>query len=106
MEVQSLAPDQVRKILGGKGKKLHTHEIHVRRTENKGYIARHDLRDRHGNHPSDGQRSEKEYALPDKAALLAHMEQHMGEPADAAEPGDEGPEEQQSAPNAAIGGQA
>jgi hypothetical protein len=70
----------VDKILGGKGKKLHTHEVHLRRTKNKGYIARHELRDKDGNAPTDGQKSDAEYSLPDKYAMLAHMEQHMGTP--------------------------
>ena len=69
----------VKKLLGGAGKALHSHEIHLRRTDNKGFIAHHQLRDKHGNPPSDGQRSEAEYALPDKAAMLAHLEQHMGD---------------------------
>jgi len=69
----------VKRILGGRGKKLHSHEVHLRRTDNKGYVAKHQLRDSQGNPPQDGQRSEAEYALPDKAAMLAHMEQHMGE---------------------------
>jgi hypothetical protein len=72
-------PDAAKKILGGQGKQLHTHEVHLRRTKNKGYIARHDLRDKNGNPAADGQRNEAEYALPDKAAMLAHIEQHMGE---------------------------
>lgn len=72
-------PDVAKKILGGKGKKLHTHEVHLRRTKNKGYIARHDLRDKQGNPPMDGQRGDAEYSLPDKAAMLAHMQEHMGD---------------------------
>ena len=77
--MNSEIPQQAQKILGGKGKKLHTHEVHMRRTENKGYIARHDLRDKNGNPPMDGQKADKEYSLPDKAAMLAHMQEHMGE---------------------------
>ena len=73
------ATSAVRKILGGASKPLHTHELHLRRTKNKGYIAKHDLRDKDGNPPSDGQRSEAEYALGSKAAMLKHIEQHMGD---------------------------
>lgn len=72
-------PSAARKILGGKGKKLHSHEVSVRRTDGKGYIAKHQLRDSKGNLPQDGQRSEAEYALPDKEAMLAHMQQHLGD---------------------------
>jgi hypothetical protein len=86
-----MATSPASKILGGKGKKLHTHEVHLRRTKNKGYIARHELRDKSGNPPQDGQRGEAEYALPDKAAMLAHIMQHMGDeqqqPDDEEEPG-------------------
>ena len=72
-------PDAAKKILGSKGKKLHTHEVHLRRTKNKGYIARHELRDKQCNPPMDGQRGDAEYSLPDKAAMLAHMGDHMGD---------------------------
>ena len=62
------------------GKKLQAHEIHVRRTAEKGkYIARHMLRDKDGNPPTDGQRSEAEYALNNPQELMAHMQQHMGD---------------------------
>jgi hypothetical protein len=107
MARQSEPPDRVRKILGGKGRKLHTHEIHVRRTANKGYIARHDLRDRHGHPPDDGQRGEMEYALPDQAAMLAHVQEHMGPtPPDdeGQEPGE--PQEPSGPPQLQAQGQA
>jgi hypothetical protein len=90
-------PPTVNKILGGKGKKLHTHEVHVRRTKNKGYIARHELRDSKGNPPMDGQKSDAEYSLPDKEAMLAHMEQHMGDTS----PDQDDEEEQEQGPQAA-----
>ena len=80
--------ESAKKILASKGAKLRTHEVHVRRTKNKGYIARHDLRDAHGNPPSDGQRSEAEYALPDKEAMLAHMAEHMDTEPDPNDPGE------------------
>lgn len=69
-----------RRALGGRGRQLHTHEVHLRRTKNKGYIARHDMRDSRGNPPDDGQRPEVEYSLANKEAMLAHMAQHMGDP--------------------------
>ena len=65
------------KILGGKGAKLHAEGMHIRRTANKGFIAKHELRDKKGNPPMDGQRGEAEYSLADKAALLKHIEEHM-----------------------------
>jgi hypothetical protein len=79
MANDSQMPESAKQILGGKGKKLHTHEIHMRRTDNKGYVARHDLRDKQGNPPMDGQRGEAEYSLADKEAMLAHMGQYMGD---------------------------
>lgn len=73
-------PDMAAKILGSKGKALHTHEIHVRRTAEKGkFIAKHDLRDKNGNPPTDGQRDTAEYALNSPQELLAHMQQHLGQ---------------------------
>ena len=86
-------PATAKHILGGAGKKLHTHEIHLRRTKNKGYIAKHDLADKNGNPPTDGQRSSAEYSLANKAQMLAHMEQHMGD-----EQPDQDEEQQQSGP--------
>lgn len=76
-------PNAASKILGAKGKKLHTHEIHVRRTAEKGkYIAKHDLRDSNGNSPQDGQKAEAEYPLSSPQELMAHMQQHMGQEPD------------------------
>jgi len=78
METLSASPD-VKKILGGKGKKLKAHEIHVRRTAEKGkFIAKHLLRDKEGNHPSDGQRGEAEYSLSSPEEMIAHLQQHLG----------------------------
>jgi hypothetical protein len=70
-------PDSVHKALGGKGKKLHSHEMHIRHADNGGYIARHELRDKHGNPPTDGQKSSLEMQHPDMAALQAAVAQHM-----------------------------
>lgn len=72
-------PGAAAKVLGSKGKKLSAHEIHVRRTAEKGkFIAKHILRDAHGNPPMDGQRGEAEYPLTTPQELIAHMQQHMG----------------------------
>ena len=78
METPSAASEAT-KILGSKGKKLYPHEVHIRRAEKGAFIARHLLRDKHGNPPADGQRSEMEYAIPDAAALASHVQEHMGE---------------------------
>jgi hypothetical protein len=66
------------KVLSSKGKKLHAHGMHLRRSEN-GYIAKHELRDSKGQPPQDGQSAEKEYNVgPNPAELGKHVEQHMG----------------------------
>lgn len=83
--------------MAGKGRKLHTHRMHIRKAANGGYIAQHEMADADGNPPSDGQRGDMEYALPDKAALLAHVDEHMGDSQEPAEPADEGPEESDAA---------
>jgi hypothetical protein len=74
-------PPQVKQILGGKGKNLHTHEMHIRHSDNGGYIAKHDLADKDGNHPTDGQKSSKEYTHSNIKELLAHVQQHMSQAA-------------------------
>ena len=67
-------------MLGAKGKRLRTHTMNISRTDNKGYIATHELRDRDGNPPMDGQRSQKVYGLKDHNELAAHVAKHMGPP--------------------------
>lgn len=73
------------------GKKLKTHEIHLRRTEN-GYVAKHLMRDEHGNPPDDGQRGEKEYSFDSLANLASHFAEHMPEKESQAEDAGEGGE--------------
>ena len=68
--------DAAARVLGHMGKKLKTHEIHVRRSEN-GYIAKHLMRDKDGNSPTDGQRGEKEFNIDNVAQLASHMAEHM-----------------------------
>jgi hypothetical protein len=65
------------KVLSSKGEKLHTHEMHIRRSDNKGFIAKHDLANKHGAPPSDGQKSSKEYTHSNMKELLANVQQHM-----------------------------
>ena len=82
--------DSAGKVLASKGKKLHTHDMHIRRTKN-GYVAKHSLRDSKGNPPQDGQSGEAEYNVGNPAELAAHVSEHMG----AVEPDD--PQEELSA---------
>jgi hypothetical protein len=65
-------------ILGSKGEKLHTNGMHLRRTANKGYIAKHELHNEKGQSPQDGQNPSPEYALANHAAMMAHVGEHMG----------------------------
>lgn len=82
------AEDSAAKVLASKGKKLHTHEMHIRRGTEGGYITRHDLADANGNPPTDGQRPNAEYPIANDADLQAHIAQHMGPmQADDDEPG-------------------
>jgi hypothetical protein len=69
--------DAAAKILASKGSKLHTHEMHIRRTKN-GYVAKHDLRDSKGQPPQDGQDGQAEYNMSNPAELAAHVQQSMG----------------------------
>ena len=57
-------PSAAMKALGGAGKPLHSHEVHLRRTDNGGYVATHHLRDKNGRPPQDGQRSEANTRWP------------------------------------------
>jgi hypothetical protein len=80
MATQSQAPtlpESAHKVLGSKGAKLHTHEFNIRHADNGGYITRHELRDKNGNHPADGQKSAMEMQHPDMAALQEAVAQHM-----------------------------
>ena len=82
MAATPAATPDVQKILGGKGSKLHTHELHIRHADNGGYIAKHDLRDKHGNAPHDGQRASIETQHPNMDALKSMLEQNMQQGAD------------------------
>ena len=64
------------KVLSSKGKKLHTHELNIRRTAN-GYIAKHTLGDKHGHPPTDGQSNSKEYNVATPEELGAHVQGAM-----------------------------
>jgi hypothetical protein len=49
----------------------------IRHADNGGYITRHEMRDKQGNPPVDGQRGSLEMQHPDMAALQAAVQQHM-----------------------------
>lgn len=76
MDTQSPVSAAAQKILGAEGKKLHTHGMHIRRTAN-GFIAKHELGDKHGRPPTDGQRSEKEYNVATPEELAQHVQSAM-----------------------------
>jgi hypothetical protein len=54
--------------------------MHIRRTANKGFITKHELGDKEGMPPSDGQRPDAEYSHSNIQELMAHVQQHMQEP--------------------------
>jgi hypothetical protein len=66
-------------VLGSKGAKLHPVEMHLRHTDNKGYISKTDLRDKNGHPPTDGQKDHAEHAHSNIKELLAHVEQTMSQ---------------------------
>ena len=74
MDVKKAAKE----ALGGKGKRLSPREIHIQRTQNKGYIARHMMADKKGNPPTDGQSHERMYGLANHTELLKHLSEHFG----------------------------
>jgi hypothetical protein len=64
-------------ILSSKGAKLHTHQMHIRRSANKKYIVEHELADKNGQPPQDGQSATAEHTVDNIAELQAHVGQHM-----------------------------
>lgn len=76
------AEDSAARALASKGSKLHTHELHIRRTKN-GYIAKHHLADDDGNPPTDGQSASAEYNIANPSELSQHVQEHMGSNAQA-----------------------
>jgi hypothetical protein len=78
MEHQSPVSENpaLKQILGGKGKQLHTHEMHIRRTEN-GYVAKHTLGDKHGHQSADGQSNSREYNMATPEELATHVQGAM-----------------------------
>lgn len=77
-------PQGVKKALGGKGKKLRTQEMTLRRLEKNRVLATHHLTDRNGVPPTDGQRSTMEYAV-DQDQIGDHVHNHMGPDSDSDE---------------------
>ena len=70
------------KALSGEGAKLKAAHILIERTQNKGYIARHSMRDVKGFPPSDGQSHERVYGLVNHDELQKHIAQHFGDEVD------------------------
>ena len=100
-------PSSVSKIAGRRGQaKLRTHEKFTfgeRRI--RATLPSTNLRDKNGNPPADGQRGEAEYALPDKAAMMAHLEQHMGDEPQPQQGGDDEQDGAQPQPQPQAGPQ-
>jgi hypothetical protein len=68
--------DAASAALSGKTKpgKMRVEEIRMRRGHKGGFIAKHHLKDEKGM-----QHAEHEYPLADKKAMLAHMDEHLGD---------------------------
>ena len=62
--------------------------MHLRRTANRGFITEHDLADKRGNPPTDGQHAKMEMHHNSLDELLAAVKQHMGQDPNA-DPDDE-----------------
>ena len=73
-----MAKDGKAALGGGARKRKRTPNIHIRPTANGGFIAQHSA---DPNAPpgatDDGAGGPQEYGLSDKAALMAHMDQHI-----------------------------
>jgi hypothetical protein len=65
--------DAAARALSSKGNKLHVHETHIRRIADGKFLVTHDLRDKHGHPPMDGQRDRREHSVDDVKALAAHV---------------------------------
>jgi hypothetical protein len=101
---------EIKKALGGKGKKAstHTHGVHYERAGNGGFIAH--VHKHHGKGPhSEGHSHTEEHSLPDKEAMAEHLEEQLGDqPAygemDAQPEGQDAEAQQPDADPAAAGG--
>jgi hypothetical protein len=99
---------EVTKALGGangngKRPKMHTHGVHYERASNGGYVAH--VHKHYGKGPhSEGPSHTEEHVLPDKEAMLEHMDQHMGDQPAAGEmePPEEAQDGQQQEPDPAA----
>jgi hypothetical protein len=71
--------DKAKEALSSRGAKLHTHEMHIRRIADGKYLVTHDLRDKHGRPPMDGQSDRREHSVDNAKALGAHVEANAPE---------------------------
>jgi hypothetical protein len=93
--------EAIKKALGNKKGKTHTHGVHYERAANGGYIAH--VHKHHGTGPhSEGHSHSEEHVLADKDALAEHLDQQMGDQPAAGEmePPQEADAEQQQEPGA------
>jgi hypothetical protein len=71
--------DAAARALGSRGQRLHVHETHIRRIADGKFLVTHDLRDRHGNPPMDGQSNRREHSVDNAKELAAHVEANAPE---------------------------
>jgi hypothetical protein len=60
-------------VLGSRGEKLHTHEMHIRRIADGKFLVTHDLRNKRGMPPMDGQHDRREHSVDNVKALAEHV---------------------------------
>lgn len=95
-------------VLGGKGERLHTHAMTIRRIADGKYIASHEMRNKRGDPPADPRRAVREHSLDDHKHLARHVEAAMAPDPDAedeaAEPAGSPEDEPGEAGGAVAGG--
>lgn len=90
-------------VLGSRGEKLHTHSIHIRRIAEGKFVASHEMRNKHGDPPSDPRRATREYGLDDHKHLARHVEGAMAPDPDASDEAGEAPGPEPGEPGEAGG---
>jgi hypothetical protein len=65
--------DSAKDVLSRHGQKLHIHESHIRKIADGKFLVTHDLRDKHGRPPMDGQRDRREHSVDNVKGLAEHV---------------------------------
>jgi hypothetical protein len=92
--------DSAKDVLASKGEKLHVHETNVRRIRDGKFLVTHQMRDKHGHPPSDGQSEKREHSMDNIKDLLAHIQANQPQADDQQEQPDAQTDAQAGAPPA------